>query len=369
MTAPVRPEPRPGILEIEAYVPGKSAASGGAKIHKLSANETPLGPSPKALAAIRAADRFELYPDGSAAKLREAIGARYGLDPNRIVCGIGSGELLSLLAYAYVGPGDEGVFTEHGFLVYRIAILAAGGTPVVAEEREHRAHVDTILAKVTPRTRIVYLANPNNPTGTYLPFDEVKRLHAGLPPHVLLVLDAAYAEYVRRNDYASGLELVATADNVVMTRTFSKIHGLAGLRLGWMVAPAHVVDAVNRIRGPFNVNGPAIAAGIAALQDDAHQAKAVAYNEEWLGRLTDEIEALGLKVTPSVGNFLLIHFPREPGRAAKDADAFLMARGLILRRVDAYGLPGALRLTIGTEEANTLVVAALREFMGAKPHA
>jgi histidinol-phosphate aminotransferase len=364
MTALVRPEPRPGILEIEAYVPGKSAASGGAKIHKLSANETPLGPSPKALAAIRAADRFELYPDGSATKLREAIGARYGLDPNRIVCGIGSGELLSLLAYAYVGPGDEGVFTEHGFLVYRIAILAAGGTPVVAGEREHRAHVDTILAKVTPRTRIVYLANPNNPTGTYLPFDEVKRLHAGLPPHVLLVLDAAYAEYVRRNDYASGLELVATADNVVMTRTFSKIHGLAGLRLGWMVAPAHVVDAVNRIRGPFNVNGPAIAAGIAALQDEAHQAKAVAHNEEWLGRLTDEIEALGLEVTPSVGNFLLIHFPMEPGRTAKDADAFLMARGLILRRVDAYGLPGALRLTIGTEEANRLVVAALREFMG-----
>jgi histidinol-phosphate aminotransferase len=369
MIAPARPEPRPGVLQIDPYVPGKSAAAGVAKVHKLSSNETPLGPSPKALDAIRAADHFELYPDGAATKLREAIGAKYGLDPNRIICGAGSDELLSLITHAYVGPGDEGIFTAHGFLVYRIAILAAGGTPVVAEERDYQADVDAILAKVTPRTKIVFLANPNNPTGTYLPFDEVKRLHAGLPPHVLLVLDAAYAEYVRRNDYASGLELVAHAENVVMTRTFSKIHGLANLRLGWMVGPAHVVDAVNRIRGPFNVNGPAIAAGIAAIQDDAHMAKAVAHNEEWLARLTKDIEAAGLKVTPSVGNFLLIHFPEEPGRTAKDADAFLSARGLILRRVDAYGLPHCLRLTIGDEEANTLVVEALRDFMRAKSHA
>jgi histidinol-phosphate aminotransferase len=366
----VRPEPRPGIMQIEAYVPGKSAAAGVSKIHKLSSNETPLGPSPKAIEALKAADHYELYPDGSATKLREAIAAKYGLDPERIVCGSGSDELLALLTHTYVGPGDEGLFTAHGFLVYRIAILAAGGTPVVAEERDHRADVDAILAKVTPRTKIVFLANPNNPTGTYLPFDEVKRLHAGLPPQVLLVLDAAYAEYVRRNDYASGLELVATADNVVMTRTFSKIYGLANLRLGWMVGPAHVVDAVNRVRGPFNVNGPAMVAGIAAIQDDAHLAKAVAHNEEWLARLTREIEALGLKVTPSVGNFLLIHFPEQPGRTAKEADAFLSSRGLILRRVDAYGLPQALRLTIGSEEANRLVVSALADFMkGAASHA
>ena len=367
---PARPEPRPGVMQIEAYVPGKSAASGVAKIYKLSSNETPLGPSPKAIEAIRAGAGFELYPDGSATKLRRAIGAKYGLDPSRIVCGSGSDELLSLVTHAYVGPGDEGVYTAHGFLVYRIAILAAGGTPIVAQERKHTADVDAILAKVTARTRIVFIANPNNPTGTYLPFDEVKRLHAGLPKRVLLVLDAAYAEYVRRNDYASGLELVATAENVVMTRTFSKIHGLAGLRLGWLLGPAHVVDAINRIRGPFNVNGPAMAAGIAAIEDEAHVAKAVAHNEQWLEWLTGKVEALGLAVTPSVGNFLLVHFPPDAGRTAKEADAFLTARGLILRRVDAYGLPGALRLTIGNEEANRLVVDALRDFLGGgKAHA
>jgi histidinol-phosphate aminotransferase len=356
-------------MQIEAYVPGKSAAAGVSKIYKLSSNETPLGPSPKALEAIKAANHFELYPDGSATKLRETIAAKYGLDPNRIVCGSGSDELLSLITSAYVGPGDEGIFTEHGFLVYRIAILAAGGVPVVAPEKEYRTDVDAILAKVTEKTKIVFLANPNNPTGTYIPFDEVKRLHAGLPPHVVLVLDAAYAEYVRRNDYESGLELVATSENVVMTRTFSKIYGLANLRLGWMVAPAHIIDAVNRIRGPFNINGPAMVAGIAAIQDEAHVAKAVEHNEQWVAWLTHEIEALGLKVTPSVGNFLMIHFPQEAGKTSKEADAFLSSRGLILRRIDAYGLPHALRLTIGDEEANRLVVAALRDFLNGGKHA
>ncbi|WP_193557358.1 histidinol-phosphate transaminase [Microvirga pakistanensis] len=363
MSMSARPEPRPGVMKIEAYVPGKSAASGGSKIYKLSSNETPLGPSPKAVEAVRNADHLELYPDGSATRLREAIAAKYGLDPSRIVCGAGSDELLALITHAYVGPGDEGIFTQHGFLVYRIAILAAGGTPVVAEEKDYRTDVDAILAKVTERTKIVFLANPNNPTGTYIPFDEVKRLHAGLPSHVVLVLDAAYAEYVRRNDYEAGLELVATAENVVMMRTFSKIYGLANLRIGWMVAPAHIVDAVNRIRGPFNMNGPAMAAGIAAVQDDAHLAKSVEHNEQWLAWLTREIEALGLTVTPSVANFLMIHFPDEPGRTAKDADAFLSGRGLILRRIDSYGLPQALRLTVGSEEANRLVVEALRDFM------
>lgn len=364
-----RPVPRPGVLAIEAYVPGKSGAPGAVKVHKLSSNETPLGPSPAAAEAVRAAaGSLELYPDGAATRLREAIAQKYGLDPARVVCGAGSDEILSLLTNAYVGPGDEGLFTQHGFLVYRIAILAAGGTPVVAPETNHRADVDAILAAVTPRTKIVFLANPNNPTGTYLPFEEVKRLHAGLPGHVLLVLDAAYAEYVRRNDYAAGLELVATSDNVVMTRTFSKIYGLASLRLGWMVGPAHVVDAVNRIRGPFNVNGPSIAAGVAALADEAHVAESVAHNDRWLPWLTAEIEALGLAVTPSVGNFLLIHFPHEPGRTAREADAFLTSRGLVLRRVEAYGLPDALRLTVGTEEANRLVVEALRDFL-ARAHA
>ena len=363
-----RPVPRPGVLDIEAYVPGKSAAPGVAKVHKLSSNETPLGPSPKSVEAVRrAAGELELYPDGAATALREAIAAKHGLDPSRIVCGAGSDEILNLLTHAYVGPGDEGVFTTHGFLVYKIAILAAGGTPVVAEETNLTADVDAILAKVTPNTRIVFLANPNNPTGTYLPFEEVRRLHANLPPTVLLVIDAAYAEYVRRNDYAAGLDLVQAHENVVMTRTFSKIYGLASLRLGWMVGPAHVVDAVNRIRGPFNVNGPSIAAGVAALSDDAHVAAAVAHNEQWLPWLTREIGALGLKVTPSVGNFLLIHFPTTPGRTAKDADAYLTRRGLVLRAVGAYGLPDCLRMTVGTEEANRLTVEALRDFVAGAP--
>jgi len=360
----IHPIPRPGVLEIEAYVPGKSGAPGAPKVHKLSSNETPLGPSPRAIEAVRrAAGELESYPDGTAAALREAIAAKHGLDPARIVCGAGSDELLSLLTQAYVGPGDEGVFTTHGFLVYKIAILAAGGTPVVAAEKDLTADVDAILAKVTPNTRIVFLANPNNPTGTYLPLEEVRRLHAGLPPTVLLVIDAAYAEYVRRNDYAAGLELAASAENVVMTRTFSKIYGLASLRLGWMTGPAHVIDAVNRIRGPFNVNGPAIAAGVAALADEAHAAAAVAHNERWLPWLTREIAALGLAVTPSVGNFILIHFPTEAGRSAKDADAFLTRRGLVLRAVGAYGLPNCLRMTIGDEEANRLAVAALKDFL------
>lgn len=268
-----------------------------------------------------------------------------------------------MLTNAYIGPGDEGIYPEHGFLVYKLALLAAGGVPVAAPEKNLTADVDAILARVTPRTKIVFLANPNNPTGTYLSFSEVKRLHAGLPPHVLLVLDAAYAEYVRRNDYASGLELVATSENVVMTRTFSKIYGLALLRLGWCYAPAHVADALNRIRGPFNVNGPAIQAGIAALADDAHVADAVAHNERWLPWLTREIGALGLEVTPSVGNFLLVHFPAVKGLTAQEADAVLSAHGLVLRGVAGYGLPNALRLTIGSEEANRHVVATLAAFV------
>jgi histidinol-phosphate aminotransferase len=211
---------------------------------------------------------------------------------------------------------------------------------------------------------MVFIANPNNPTGTYLPFDEIKRLHAGLPPHVLLVLDAAYAEYVSRNDYEAGIELVATTDNTVMTRTFSKIYGLAALRLGWLYGPAHVVDAINRIRGPFNVNAPAIAAGIAAIRDSAHVERARAHNGQWLAWLTTEIGKLGLTVTPSIANFVLIHFPKDKGRTAAEADAFLTKRGLILRQLGAYKLPNALRMTVGSEEANRLVVKALAEFMG-----
>lgn len=356
--------PRPGALAIDPYVPGKSRAPDGVKLHKLSSNETPLGPSPKAIEAFRqAAANLEVYPDGTATKLREAIARANGLDAGRIVCGAGSDELLSLLANAYVGPGDEGLFSEHGFLVYRIAILAAGGVPVVAPETNLTADVDALLARVTERTRIVYIANPNNPTGTYLPFDEIKRLHAGLPASTLLVLDAAYSEYVRANDYAAGIELVAGSQNVVMTRTFSKVFGLASLRIGWLYGPAAVVDVLNRIRGPFNMSGPAIAAGAAAVDDRAHLETAVEHNARWLAELTEGVRALGLDVTPSVANFILIHFPDADGRRAADADAYLTKRGLILRAVGAYGLPNALRLSVGSEEANRAVLSALADFM------
>jgi histidinol-phosphate aminotransferase len=366
MTAAI-PKPRPGVLDIEAYVPGKSSAPGVAKVFKLSSNETPLGPSPRAIEAYKGvALHLEDYPDGSAEALRQAIGRVFGLDPDRIVCGAGSDDLLNLLARAYLADGDEAIHTTHGFLVYPIATRGTGAKPVVAPETRHTASIDAILAAVTKNTKVAFLANPNNPTGTYVSFDEVKRLHRGLPPHVLLVLDAAYAEYVRRNDYESGIELVATSDNVVMTRTFSKIHGLAALRLGWMFGPAHVVAAINRVRGPFNVSAPAIAAGIAAVEDHEHQERAREHNSRWLAWLTQEFEKLGLSVTPSVANFLLIHFAEAKGRTAKEADAFLTARGLILRQVGSYKLPNALRMSVGTEEANRLVVAALQEFL-AKP--
>jgi histidinol-phosphate aminotransferase len=362
-----RPQPRPGVLKIQAYVPGKSTAPGVAKVHKLSSNETPLGASPKALTAYNAVGaHLHDYPDGAATELRVAIGRTYGLDPARIVCGAGSDDLLNLLARAYLQGGDEAIHTTHGFLVYPIVTLGAGATPVVAPEKEYTADVDAILARVTPRTKTVFLANPNNPTGTYIPFDEVKRLHAGLPKHVLFVIDAAYAEYVKRNDYESGIELVATSENVVMTRTFSKIYGLAALRLGWLYGPAHVVDAVNRIRGPFNVNAPSIAAGVAAIADVGHVERSREHNEKWLAWLTEEIRKLGLTVTPSVGNFILIHFPETKGKTAKDADALLTSRGLVMRAVGAYHLPNALRMSVGTEEANRGVVAALAELMGNK---
>jgi histidinol-phosphate aminotransferase len=362
MTA-TRPQPRKGVLDIQAYVPGRSKAPGVAEVFKLSSNETPLGPSPKAIAAYNEAGKhLEDYPDGAATDLREAIGRAFGLDPDRIVCGAGSDDLLNLLGRAYLADDDEAIHTTHGFLVYPIVALGAGATPVVAPEKDYTADVDEILKRVTPRTKMVFLANPNNPTGTYLPFDEIKRLHRGLPPNVLLVIDAAYAEYVRKNDYETGIELVATSENVVMTRTFSKIHGLAALRLGWMYGPAHVIDALNRIRGPFNTNAPAIAAGIAAIEDTAHQERSREHNSRWLPWLEQEIGKLGLKVTPSVANFVLIHF--ADAKTAADCNAFLMKRGLILRQVGAYKLPAALRMSVGTEEANRLVVKALADYLG-----
>ncbi len=368
-SGPGGPVPRPGVLDIAAYVPGDSESS-AAKVFKLSSNETPLGASEKAIEAYRAnAHELHLYPDGASSLLRQSIAAAHGLNPAQIVCGNGSDELLTLLAQTYLSPGDEAIYTEHGFLIYRIAILASGATPVVAPETDFTANVDAILEKVTDRTRIVFLANPNNPTGTYLPFSEVKRLQSGLPDHVLLVLDAAYAEYVRRNDYESGIELAGQANNVVMTRTFSKIYGLANLRIGWAYSSAAIIDALNRVRGPFNVTGPALAAGTAAVADRAHVQNAVDHNQKWLPWLETRLAELGLAVTPSVGNFLLIHFPQVAGKSAEEADRFLRANGVVMRRVGGYGIPGALRMTVGTQEANHATIDALTRFMngGAQP--
>lgn len=359
-----RPVPRPGVMAIDPYVPGKSAAPGSGRTFKLSANETPLGASPRAIAALRAAaDDIQLYPEGSSRLLRTAIGAAHGLDPSRIIVGAGSDEILEMLALAYIGPGDEGLYTQYGFLEYRIVTLTAGGTPVVAPETNYRADVDKILAGVTARTRVVFLANPNNPTGSYLPAKEVARLAAALPKQTIFVLDAAYAEYVMAADYEAGAALVDTYENVVMTRTFSKIYGLAALRLGWGYAAAPVIDALNRIRPPFNISSLASVAGIAALEDKAHLAAAIAHNARWLDWLTDAISALGLEVLPSVANFIAIRFPDAPGLTAADADRFLTERGLILRAIKAYGMDEFLRLTVGAQEANEAVVAALGEFM------
>ncbi len=361
---PKSPEPRPGILDIEIYVPGESATPSTRSPIKLSSNETPLGPSPAAVAAVKsAASTMNRYPDGSATLLRNAIATRHGINAGQIVCTNGSDEALALLARAYLGPGDEGIFSEHGFLVYRIAILACGAKPVVAPEKGLTTNVDAILACVSDKTRIVFIANPNNPTGTYISAAEMRRLRANLRQDIVLVIDSAYAEYVTRNDYEPGFELVKSTNNTVMTRTFSKIFGLASLRLGWAYCPTPIADVLNRIRGPFNITGPSIAAGIAAIKDQAHVDRAVAHNGQWTPWLTDALHALGLKVTPSVANFILIHLPDDPKRNAAAADEFLKSRGIILRRVDNYGLPKALRMSIGTEQENHAVVEAFKAFL------
>jgi histidinol-phosphate aminotransferase len=354
---------RPGILDIAPYVGGEAGLAGQQKVIRLASNETPLGPSPKAVEAYRKlAGDLHRYPDGGSHKLREAIGRRFGLDPQRIVCGAGSDELISLLMRAYAGPGDEVLYSRHGFLMYPIAAKSVGAVPVAAPERELTADVDALLAAVTAKTRIVFLANPNNPTGSYLPTDEVARLRRGLRDDILLVIDAAYAEYVTRNDYDSGVGLVDEADHTVMIRTFSKIYGLAALRLGWGYCPPTVADVLNRLRGPFNVAAPGQAAGVAALEDAAHTEAARAHNTRWLAWFSDEARKLGLTVAPSVGNFVLVRFPAAPGRDADAAHSFLNARGIIPRKMGSYGLGDSLRITIGLEDDMKAVIAALAAF-------
>ena len=357
--------PRPGIAEITPYKGGESAITGANRVWKLSSNESPFGPSPAAIDACRAeAERMALYPDGGHGALRRAIGEVHRLDPDRIVCGAGSDELIALLCKAYAGPGDEVVYSEHGFLMYRLSTLAAGAAPVAAPETALTADVDALLAACTARTRLVFLANPNNPTGTMLPPQEVARLAEGLPPQALLVLDGAYAECVRRPDYDAGAALAGARDNVVMLRTFSKLLGLAALRLGWLYGPGHVIDVLNRVRGPFNVTAPALAAGVAAVRDVAWTEKVAVENEVWRDWLTKEITAAGLTVTPSFANFVLVHCPDDPARNAAALDAAFKARGILARLVAGYGLPNAIRITIGLPEACRHVAATVHAFMG-----
>jgi len=360
----VNPAPRPGILDISPYVGGESAVPGQARAIRLASNENPLGAGTRTIAAF-AAVREELhrYPDGAAAKLRAAIGDTEGLDAERVVCGAGSDELISMLVRAYAGPGDEVLHSAHGFLMYAIAAKAAGASPVAVPERDLTADVDAIIARAGAQTRLVFLANPNNPTGSYLDGAELRRLRQGLPAHVLLVVDAAYAEYVTAGDYESGAALVDECDNAVMLRTFSKIHGLAALRLGWAYCPAAVADVLNRIRGPFNVCQPALAAGVAALGDRAHTDRSRRHNTRWRDWLAQELDHNGLYAYPSVGNFLLVRFPADPAHAAPAALAYLKETGILVRGMASYGLPECLRITIGNEADTRDVAAALARFM------
>jgi histidinol-phosphate aminotransferase len=360
----VGPAPRPGIVDIDPYVGGEARIAGVERPIRLASNESALGPSPAAMAAYRAlAGEIHRYPDGNAEALREALGQRHALDPARIVCGAGSDELIALLLRAYAGAGDEVLHSRHGFLIYPIVARAVGAIPVAAPEPTLTTNVDALIERLTPRTRAVFIANPNNPTGTYIGAGELSRLHAALPPSVLLVIDSAYAEFVNRNDYEAGAALVERADNVVMLRTFSKIYALAGLRLGWAYCPPTVTEVLNRVRGPFNVSAPALAAGIAAVEDVAAIERARAHNDAWLPRFSDRLAALGLPLTPSVANFVLPCFPEAPRKNADAAFDFLRARGILTRKMTAYGLPRHLRITIGTGAEMERVAAVLGEFV------
>jgi histidinol-phosphate aminotransferase len=358
------PKPRPGILEITPYA-GSEAGMGGADRVVISSNESAFGPSWRALEAYSAAsEEVHRYPEIDARSLRNALAAANGLEADRIICGCGSDQIIDLIALAYAGPGDETIYSAHGFTMYPIATLGVGATPVAVPERNLTADVDAILERVNANTKIVFLANPNNPTGSYLNVDALRRLYAGLPEEVLLVLDAAYAEYVTEADYEPGIELARDATNVVMTRTFSKIYALASLRVGWAYGPRDVIGMLDRIRPPFNVSSPAIAAAIAAIEDTEHTERSRAHNAETLPWFRAEVEALGLEVNPSVANFVIVRFDPDGERSAEAAYRHLFARGIVTRRVAGYGLPDWVRMSIGTREEMEEVVAALRDFVG-----
>ncbi len=351
-------QPKPGILKIAPYVGGASTVAGANRVIKLSSNENPFGPSEKAREAYRTAgETLELYPDSHVA-LHQAIADVHGLEADRIVLGCGSDEIISMLIRAYAGVGDEVLYSEHGFLMFKLTATTAGATPVAAPERDLTTDVDAMIARLNENTRLVFVANPNNPTGTMIDLAEIERLADAMPPQALLVLDGAYAEYVRREDTEGAIELVRSRDNVVMTRTFSKIYGLAAVRLGWCYAPDHVVGVLARFRGPFNVTQPALIAGEAAMRDQSYVEHCRITNEVWRDWLAKQISNAGFAVVPSHGNFILV----EAREHVADLDAHFLARGLIARRVEEYGLPNHLRITIGTEEACKLVAEAVNCF-------
>lgn len=355
--------PGDGILSISPYVGGESKVDGFERVVKLASNESPLGPSQHVRSAYNAEFKsLNRYPDGGTSALRIALGEYHELDPDRIVCGNGSDELFSLLAHAYVRAGEEVLYSRHGFLMYRIVAQAVGAVPVAADESDYTANVESLISAANPATRILFLANPNNPTGTYLPGNEIRRLREALPSNVLLVLDGAYAEYVDQNDYNSGIPLVDDYDNVVMTRTFSKIYALPGLRLGWAYCPVAVADVLNRLRMPFAVSSPAQAAGIAALQDVEHLREAKALNDEWRPKVASALVDFGIEVVPSVANFVLARFTSEDH--AQTVAGGLKSRGILVRQVQPYGFPDALRITIGLPDENSVLIAALSEILG-----
>lgn len=354
------PTPKHGVLDVAPYVGGLHTVSGVDRVIVLASNESPLGPSQEAITAYTdAAGQMHRYCDGQASALREAIGKRFSCDPARIVCGAGSDELIQMLIRAYAGPGDELLYSKYGFSIYPIFARGAGVTPVVAEEENLTTNVDALLTKVSDKTRLLFIANPNNPTGTYLSAEELTRLRENLRDNILLVIDAAYAEYVNRDDYTAGVNLVERHKNVVMTRTCSKIFGLASLRLGWAYCPPAVADALNRLRSPFNVSGPAQAAGLAAMEDRAHTEKSLVLNERWLPWLSKRLTELGLDVVPSVANFVLARFPDvESAQLAYDA---LLETGIITRLMKGYHLSDSLRISIGLGEENELLIKALQQ--------
>ena len=351
-------------MGIHAYVPGKDTCADGRTLVKLSANENPLGSSQAALAARKSLSRAADYPDPDSRQLRAAIGALHGIDPARIVCGTGSDELLNLAAQGFAGPGDEVLFSRFSFAVYDIAARRCGATPVEAPDRDYANDVDALMAAVNERTRVVFLANPNNPTGTYLPRSEVERLHAGLPSDVLFVLDQAEAEYLTSSEEDGGIELAARHNNVLVTRTFSKIYGLAGERIGWATGAPQLVDVLNRIRGPFNVTTSGQAAALAALGDQDFVARSRDHNAAELARFTAAIEALGnqgLRAIPSKANFLLVLFEGQV-TAAQALNAIGEA-GYAVRHLPGQGLPHALRITIGTNEDMDAIAEVLRKLV------